>query len=269
MKTHTFSIVVGSAACNAGCPWCVSKMTLSEAPKGDTINWHRFDTACNIVQQARDGLVNVLLTGKGEPMLFPTHISAYLEALDRKNFPLIDLQTNGTLIEKELDKLTHWRDSGLTLVCISIAHWHSDESCRLMKIKDNYNFFESIAQLHDHGLAVRLNCTLMQDGVSNTYGVDHLIESCRMYGVEQLTFREVETSAGGDADVWNHATSQKLIYQEPNWLRNHLIWNKATKLLDLPHGAEVYDYQGQNVCISNCLTSTTDANDIRLSLIHI
>ncbi|KKK85560.1 hypothetical protein LCGC14_2772060, partial [marine sediment metagenome] len=77
MKTHTFSIVVGTNACNANCPFCVSKMT-GPVPVSKHINWSRFTTACRIVGQARDGLVTVLLTGKGEPMLYPEQITNYL-----------------------------------------------------------------------------------------------------------------------------------------------------------------------------------------------
>ena len=46
-------------------------------------------------------------------------------------------------------------------------------------------------------------------------------------------------------------------------LRYWLEMKDATRLLNLPHGGVVYDYDGQNVCISNCLTGTTDPNDIR------
>jgi len=80
MKTNSFSIVVGDARCNMNCPYCVSKMTCTKAPKiREPINWARFDTACNIVESASNGLISVLLTGKGEPLLYPDLISKYLD----------------------------------------------------------------------------------------------------------------------------------------------------------------------------------------------
>ena len=33
--------------------------------------------------------------------------------------------------------------------------------------------------------------------------------------------------------------------------------------MSLPHGAEVYDVAGQNVCISNCLTIEPDTDNLR------
>ena len=61
-----------------------------------------------------------------------------------------------------------------------------------------------------------------------------------------------------------------------HWIEDHKISNsvmkninlffrqKATKLLQLMHGAEVFDYKGQNICVSNCLTrETRNINEIR------
>lgn len=132
MKTHTFSVVVGTAACNAKCQYCVSKMTCRAAKKHN-VNWGRFKTACRIVEQARDGLVHVLLTGTGEPTLFPDDITAYLRVL-KEQFPLITLQTNGILLD--FDQLETWRDQGLTQVCISIADTDADRSNEIMGYRD-------------------------------------------------------------------------------------------------------------------------------------
>jgi hypothetical protein len=46
-------------------------------------------------------------------------------------------------------------------------------------------------------------------------------------------------------------------------LNNYLLMKGATRLLELPHGGVVFDHNGQNVAIGNCLTGTTDPDDIR------
>ncbi|MHC4372489.1 MAG: radical SAM protein [Planctomycetota bacterium] len=268
MKTHTFSIVVGTSACNAGCPWCISKMTCSDAPKSPVINRTRFRTACQIVQQARDGLVNVLLTGKGEPMLFMDQIDEYLEMMRSYSFPLVDLQTNGTLIDMNIEALTRWADAGmLTLVCISIAHWEPQSNNELMDIRwKGYDYRRAVDQLHNAGLAVRLNCTMQTKGLWNAGHVDALVEECRKLDVDQLTVRDVdvpETARPEGQAVKQYAMSVKPNRFQMNWLQDHLLFNGAVELLKLPHGASVYDYNGQNLCVSNCLTDTTDADDIR------
>lgn len=265
MKTHTFSIVVGTNACNASCPHCISKMTMSDSPQSHYVNRWRFKIACNIVQQARDGLVNVLLTGKGEPMLFINQITAYLEMMDSAAFPLVDLQTNGTLIRKQEDNLRMWAQHGLTLVCISICHYDPKISNKLMGIKDDFDFWRAADLLHRIGLGVRLNCTMMRDGVWNTAGVEELVRCAKNNGVDQLTVRDVEIPdvVRPEAEgVANYCRTQKMPRTE-FWLRDYILRNGGKELLQLPHGAAVYDYKGQNLCASNCVTSTTDPNDIR------
>lgn len=37
----------------------------------------------------------------------------------------------------------------------------------------------------------------------------------------------------------------------------------GTRLLDLAHGAAVYDVGGQNVCLADCLTHSADPDDMR------
>lgn len=267
LKTHTFSIVVGTAACNAKCPYCVSKMTQAEACCA-VINERRFHTACRIVEQARDGLVSVLLTGKGEPLLFPEEITQYLQWLKEYRFPLVDLQTNGILLESadKCGDLNKWAASGLTLVCLSVAHWDAGHSNILMGISEKgYDFYEEVKRVQSVGLAARVNCTMTRSGCGTIADALRLIDRCRDAGVEQLTLREVEMpdNAARGSKVREFVEREKPHDLSPN-LRYHLEVQKGcVKLMELPHGAVIFDVDGQNVCISNCLTSTTNPNDIR------
>ena len=259
MKTHTFSIVVGDSRCNANCPYCVSKMT--GGTKGRLINWNRFETACTIVEQARDGLVSVLLTGKGEPTLFPKEITEYLVQMDGR-FPLVDLQTNGILLD--YDRLCEWRDSGLTLVCVSIAQYSPTVSDQIMGIRQAYDFWNSVELIHKAGLACRLNCTMLAGGgVHNPTDLEILVSQCKASGVEQLTLREVDRprdSKNQEVSDWVDAHKPK----DAAWrLRKYILEAGGTELLQLPHGGSVFDFLGQNVAISNCLTMSKDPNDIR------
>ena len=267
MKTNSFSIVVGTAACNAKCPYCVSKMTRSAASKMPVINERRFDTACRIVERAGDGLVSVLLTGNGEPLLFPEMISQYLVLMSPYNFPLIDLQTNGILVKQARDWMKKWISQGLTLVCISIAHHDVKTSNKLMGIEDDFNFYEAVDELHELGLAVRLNCTMLNSGIRSTHDIEKLIEQSKSYGVEQLTLREVEmpdiVADSRKAQAVRDDVSQEKPEHGAKRVKHLLEIKGATPITRLPHGAIVYDYGGQNVCVSNCLTRTTNPNDTR------
>ncbi len=266
MKTHTFSIVVGDSRCNAACPFCVSKMTATEFSPDINFDEKKFDTAIKIVEQMKDGLLTVLLTGKGEPLLFPKQITRYLDILNGR-FPLIELQTNGTLVAKNLKNLCKWQNDGLTLVCLSVASYSADCSNQVMGIKDdNYDYWHTASMLKDIGLNVRLNCTMTTAGTHRPEDCETLITRANNAGIDQVTFREVETpsmpySVVSDS-IWVWVIKHKP-ENAANKLHHYLALNGAVKLLELPHGGIVYSHRDQNVTIGNCLTETTDPDDIR------
>jgi molybdenum cofactor biosynthesis enzyme MoaA len=273
MKTHTFSIVIGTMGCNAGCPWCVSKMTATNFPLTVKVKWPRFQVACRIAQQARDGLLTVLLTGKGEPTLYPRLIEEYLTRLQQMGgFPLIDLQTNGILFDPQvsgnhLGDLEKWRDLGLTLVCFSVAHHDPEKSNALMKIGGpdvrHYHYLRAVETARELGFAIRLNFTLLNSGLHTPEDMEDAITVARRYEVEQLTFREVSMPS----DPICHKTAAVVEKERPHGackkLYQYLEYNGANRLPDLAHGAALFDYKGQNVSVNHCLTDTLDSNDIR------
>jgi hypothetical protein len=222
----------------------------------------RFDLACRIVEQMRDGLLTVSLTGKGEPLLFPKQITRYLQIIKHR-FPLIELQTNGTLVEKNLDDLKLWRANGLTMVCLSITSKSHKSSNRIMGINGDYNYWNTASMLKDIGLNVRLNCTMTMAGTHAVGDCETLILRANNAGIDQVTFREVEMpskSLNSEVAVW---VAKNRPEGAAKRLHHYLTLNGAVELLRLPHGGIVYDFRGQNVAIGNCLTETTDPEDIR------
>ena len=81
MKIQTFSIVAGSEACNARCPFCISKMTVAHGIdlKEPEVNWRNLRKACLLAQAC--GVTTAMITGKGEPTLFPNQITRYLHEM--------------------------------------------------------------------------------------------------------------------------------------------------------------------------------------------
>lgn len=263
MKTRSFSIVVGGSACNANCPFCISKMTASPLPIHE-IDTGRFLKACKIVEQAADGLITVTLTSKGETTLYRKQIDEYLKHLPLA-FPIVDLQTNGTFLEgiTQTGELYRWKNMGLTTVSVSIAHYDPILSNELMGINWDFDFWDTIKLIHGCGMMARLNCTLLKNGVNDWASARMLIQMAGDEGVEQLTLREVEMPTS----THNEAVTEYVRNNKP-WglsteLQVELEGNGATQLLHFPHGAVVYDYQGQNVCVTNCLTPPEGPGDLR------
>jgi len=181
-----------------------------------------------------------------------------------RRFPLVTLQTNGTLLRES--KLKQWADAGLTTVCLSVAALSPHTSNRIMKVgkqSEDFNYWNAVMKLRALGFMVRINCTMLKEGVHTPEQVEALIDECKEFKVTQLTLREVDMPGNADdSEVLEYVKAQKP-HGSAERLYHYLAMNGAHKLQDLPHGGMVFDYRDQNVCISNCLTETTDPNDIR------
>lgn len=290
MRIQTFSIVVGTRACNAHCKFCVSHMTgFEKIPNKNIIDSQGLRKSIQLAQIG--GCTTVLLTGKGEPTLYPNEVTAYLGYLQDK-FPLIEMQTNaihiGRLAQAFFDgklespitripgipftesDLTTWRARGLDTIAISTVGikpednketylWHRDEGYP--------DLATTIKYLHRLGFGVRL-CVMMRKGAVDSFEkVEEVVEFAKEHGVSQITCRPiVSTDKSTDEEEVNQ-------YVEENGLEPILVGSiydriendpRSTKLMGLMHGATVYDFDGQNLCMSNCLTNEGDsANEIR------
>jgi molybdenum cofactor biosynthesis enzyme MoaA len=193
MKVSTLSIVVGTAACDAGCPFCVSKMTPANGvlSKAQPIEWARlFKT---LLFAERMGVTTVILTGKGEPTLFPDQITAYLKAGVGLRFPFVELQTNGLTLS--FGKLLDWQALGLTTVALSVVHYLPAINQRIYyahRPQMEYPPLENtISMIHNAGLSVRLSVVMVKGGIENSAELDAMIHFCRENKVEQLSIRPV------------------------------------------------------------------------------
>src|SRR5262249_24053173 len=92
MRIQTFSILAGSETCNARRPFCISKMTppLGVELHAPAVNWRNFCIACRLAE--RCGVTTAMITGKGEPTLFPAQVTRYLQEMASFAFPIVELQ---------------------------------------------------------------------------------------------------------------------------------------------------------------------------------
>jgi molybdenum cofactor biosynthesis enzyme MoaA len=259
MKIQTFSILCGTAACDARCPFCVSKMTykggVNMAPT--KINWHNF--RCAKMLAKRSGVTTVMLTGKGEPTLYPDDVGAFIRHVGN-HFPFVELQTNGIGIGNgRVGKRTleYWQRNGLTTLVLSVSHWKDSENKSIyVPHQDEYpSLKETIAKAHDVGLSIRLNCILLKGMVDDWDKVSALIDFARVNEVEQLTLMPVNWPKRARDIERQNLVKEKLELPSNSvtdiW---HALKGQGNLLMELAHGACVYDVDGQNVCLSNCLS---------------
>ena len=268
MRIQTFSIVAGSAACNARCPFCVSRMTPAHelTTREPAVNWRNFGIACRFAKDHR--VSTVLITGKGEPTLFPAQIGSYLDQLAPYAFPFVELQTNGIALatkDELLEQARGWYQKGLTLIALSVVHHEAERNRRIYQphAKRHFELAELVDKLHQVGIAVRLSVTLVREAVDDVAALESMAAFCRAQGVEQLTLRPVEMPASSrDPQAAEWIAANKPPAEVVETLRDHLD-HVGTRLMELVHGAVVYDLGGQNICLSNCLTIDPQNEQIR------
>ena len=269
MKIQTFSILAGSEACNARCPFCVSKMTppLGMEPKEPEVNWRNFEIACRLAKQS--GVTTAMFTGKGEPTLFPNQINKYLEAMARFEFPLVELQTNGILIAEKPDVysryLENWWSKGMTTIAISIVHYDSEKNRQIyVPYRKSYiDLSKLIDLIHRRGFSVRLTCIACNGFIDSVAKLNGLVDFAKTNKVEQLTLTPVnKPESSRNQKAYNWTKTRHLTDEQRNAL-THYLQTDGAKLMTLVHGAVVYDLHGQNLCWNNCLSVQPEAEEMR------
>lgn len=269
MKIQTFSIVAGTAACNAACPYCISKMTgLKEVGyRPAPVNWRNFAKACRLAQINQ--IQSVLITGKGEPTLYPDQITAYLKHLQKYNFPLIDLQTNGLRFQKEPARmapyLKEWYQLGLSTIAVSIAHYEREKNREVYqpKQKGYPDLADLVAQLHKFGFTIRLSVTLIRGFIDSRREVKKMIAFAKELEAEQLTLRRLaRPDKSEDAAIFRYTTGHLLTERQEKEIGDFLE-RGGHPLVTMVHGAKLYDVDGQNVLYTHALTLNPGGDDIR------
>ena len=279
MKIGTMSIVVGNKACNAKCPFCVSKMTpenniCEKRSEVDTARYIRnIHKACRLAEMS--GVNTVLITGKGEPSLYFEDVKMALMDIEKYKFPFVEFQTNGILLAKWLDEYKNQKQNdysvtpleslmqhGVSTIIISMVHYSVNRNKEIYN--DNYPNLDSIIDgLHEMGFSVRLSCIMLKGYIDNWPTVCNLVDYAHMNNVEQLTIRPVgKPDFSQDKDVFEFVTNHQISEANLKYIHERLE-EDGTLLMTLGHGAEVYDFVGQNICISNCLTMKPETDELR------
>ena len=272
MKISTMSIVVGGTICNADCPFCVSRMTSTvglpvRQPKKEVLRWDNLEFARKFADCK--GVDTFLITGKGEPTLYGDTITSVLSALQKSPAAFRELQTNAIpLAMKKQDHesaLEAWRVLGLTTIAISVVH-HDDAMNKKIYIdggKDKVStgvyppLVETIKWLKSFGFSIRLSCIMNKGYIDSPLGVIQMADFARENGVTQLTCTPVTQPFDPKDLVAAKWVDEHGLYGDVSLIRK-MLDDKAHFQFQLPHGARIYDLDGQNVALSNCLTETKD-----------
>lgn len=260
----------------------------------DELDLFALEKAVKFAKQC--GVSTILLTGKGEPTLQPRAILNYTKMFN-KHFPFIELQTNGMLLLDGYDDwLQEWYSEGLNTIAISVPHYDPKMCGRILsgrRTQKYFNLSKLVDKLKDIGYTVRINCVMFDEwhvrhGDLEFYGMDEQVQTkddlCGINSMDevrnfirfvydyleadQLTFTPIRRPVECENEVAERWVEHHEFQNESNgkeFPHNLLKFfrNQYKLLLQLPHGAEVFNYQGHNVCISDCLTLDPDPERIR------
>lgn len=269
MKIQTFTVVSGNAICNASCPFCVSKMTgiRGIGNKPTLINWHNFHKACRMAQI--NGITTVLITGKGEPTLYPEQLTDYLKHLDKYDFPILELQTNAVLFyeqEEKYDKyLKEWYDLGLSIISISVVHYDPEKNrANYVPGKSSYpDLGKIIEKLHKIGYSVRFSVVLIKDHIDTPEEAAKMVAAANSWGVEQVSLRPVAAPEKSESEKYKTDTVNMMLTPEKIAAINAWLEKEGRLLLSYGHNSRIFDVNGQNVCLTDALTIKPGTDDIR------
>lgn len=269
MKIQTFTVVSGNAACNAACPFCVSKMTgiKSIGFRPVKVNWRNFDKACRIAEL--NGISTVLITGKGEPTLFPDQLTECLKHLEKYNFPILELQTNAVLFWEQPEKydryLQEWYELGLTTISISVVHYDREKNrANYVPGKKEYmDLGEVIGKLHKIGYTVRFSVVLIKDHIDTPEEAEKMVQKASEWGVEQVSLRPVAAPEESESEKYKTDTVNMMLTPEKIAKLNEWAERRGKLLLSYGHSSRIFDIDGQNVCLTDALTIKPSTDDIR------
>jgi MoaA/NifB/PqqE/SkfB family radical SAM enzyme len=277
-KVQNFSVVAGTMACNARCPDCVSKMTtdpeMYKLFNFPLVDWHNFEIAADIAAAANAR--TTIFTGKGEPTLDPRQMLNYLRFFMQDRYRTIaakELQTNGKSFHQkkfqEGEWLKKWHDHNLSVISLSVVDVDHDKNqefyCR--RGEEYPRLERTIEMLQELGYTLRLSVTMMKNRVQSPEDIDRVVEYCKRYGIPQLSLRPVRKPDGktfcpkiakfveeNQLDEPEDPEDSK--DPEKNQVLKIAEYVEANSRLDqrLMHGAAVYTFRGQNLCLTDCLT---------------
>jgi hypothetical protein len=249
----------------------------ADEPLGE-FDWNRFDKACRYVSHTEDRPAQTaLITGRGEPTLYPGHLGMIINRLD-KVFPCIELQTNGILYKKLAWE--EWKLYGLNTISISVASLDDTINNEAMEIKKGFSARDCIKTLAEMGFTLRVSYQLTLKDSPYYWNNNQVVKRCnardwfydtimdaKSLGAQQITFRRVglpeAITQNKEAYYWVKEFGDIHDYSEvftgggdPGLGKRHAgpLPALGKKISTYHWGGMIYDVNGMSVCIAECLT---------------
>lgn len=257
---RSVSVLPVAQACQAKCPFCFSKASVSADVAPEVPDWPRISDVLGAAK-AR-GAQRAVITGGGEPTLVGTEALERLIAAAGAEFSKVVLISNGAvwgrlgpqLAEERIARLAA---AGLSVLALSRHHFDPARNAQLMGLDTRTEqVAAAAAQVRQAcgGLRLRLICVLQRGGVEDEASLARYLEMAASFGVDEICFKELYVSSSVDSEYhdreandWSHQNQVPLrlvvdFAQDAGWAIT----------ARLPWGAPVFDgtWQGRRLRVA-------------------
>lgn len=219
IQPRAISFLPVALACQARCPFCFSKASVSSDQAPAKPDWDAVGTWLNCARQR--GAERAVITGGGEPTLLPDESLKRLIQASAHAFDKVVLITNGHALAAKPDpgaKLLELQQSGLSVLAISRHHHDADRSRQIMHLDTPV---ETVIQAwrdrreHFPKLHLRLICVLQSGGVADERTLAEYLTWAANQGVEEICFKELYVSTSAESVYHDRAAN--------DWSRQHQV----------------------------------------------
>jgi hypothetical protein len=221
IRPRAISFLPVALACQAKCPFCFSKASVSSDQAAAKPDWEQVSAWLGRAQA--HGAERAVITGGGEPTLLPTALLQQLVAACASRFDKVVLITNGHTLAtvSEADqvmRLGTLYDAGLRVLAVSRHHFDAAQNERLMHLHTPVEaLIRTWCENHRRWpqLRLRLISVLQEGGVQNDSTLESYVSWAAEQGVEEICFKELYVSTSAESVYHDRSVN--------DWSRQHQV----------------------------------------------
>ena len=246
IRPRAVSFLPVALACQARCPFCFSKASISRDQAPAPPNWA--DVKAWVHRARARGAERAVITGGGEPTLLAEPSLRRLIQTCAEAFDKVVLITNGYTLATKADQeaaLSALCDAGLSVLALSRHHPEAGRNQEIMHLDTRSETLLGAwrnQRSRRPQFRLRLICVLQKGGVADEAGLAAYLTWAANHGVAEICFKELYVSTSIESVYHDRAANE--------WSREHQVslslvtgfaeLHGFTMESRLPWGAPVY-----------------------------
>lgn len=176
--------------CNLRCQYCMPRHGINYVQRADMLSWDEMSRLCRIFTDR--GVTKIRITG-GEPFTRPGLTDFLRRIKELKNSPQIGITTNGTLLNRHLDRL---QSLGVTNINISLDSLSPKTFAKITRQGDFIQTIDAVDKAYNLGFRLKVNMVVLPG--MNDHEIPDFVEMTR---TKNITVRFIEPMPFNGADI--------------------------------------------------------------------